>query len=93
MNNIQLNVLDKIQKLALNFVDDRAELTKLIGMWGNEFSVVPETAELQEIPQFAHMTKAELTAAAGALLAVSTALGEFNEANSNVVKLLKIVKG
>ena len=40
-----------------------------------KFSVIPETAELQEVPQFAHMTKAELLAAAGALAAVSTALG------------------
>jgi len=86
---IQTRVLEQIQALANTEVTNKATLTRLIGMWANEFPVAPTTAELQT--DFAHMTQEELVAAAGALSAINTTLGEFNVPTSNVVKLLKIV--
>ena len=88
---IQTRVLEQIQALANTEVANKATLTRLIGMWANEFPVAPTTAELQTYPDFAHMTQEELVAAAGALSAINTTLGEFNVPTSNVVKLLKIV--
>jgi hypothetical protein len=93
LTNIQQNVLSRIQALAKSQIDDKAEMTKLIGMYGNEFPSPPSDADLALYPPFAHITSAEFVAGAGALVAINTTLGEFNVAGSNVVKLLKIVDG
>ena len=87
---IQTRVIEQIQALANESVSAKEAMTRLIGMYGNEFAVPPTTEQLQEYPEFAHMTQDEFTAAAGALVAINTVLGEFDDANSNVVKLLKI---
>lgn len=93
LTSIQQNLLSRIQKLAKSQVDAKAEMTQLIGMYGNEFPTPPTTVDLQSYPPFAHITTAEFVDAAGALVAINTTLGEFNVAASNVVKLLKIVEG
>lgn len=92
LTNIQQNILDQIQQLAERQVEDKATMTRLIGMWGNEFPQLPTLADLQALPGFAHMTPQELSDGAVALLAINTTLGEFNVPTSNVVKLLKIVR-
>ena len=89
---IQQNILDQIQQLAERQVDDKAVMTRLIGMWGNEFAQMPTLDDLQAYPGFAHITPQELGDGAAALLAINTTLGEFNVPTSNVVKLLKIVR-
>lgn len=91
LTDIQQNIIIRIQALALNQVNDKAELMILIGMYGNEFPSPPSTADLQLYPATAHITQQEFTDAAGALVAINTSLGEFSTAGSNVVKLLKIV--
>lgn len=88
---IQQNILSEIQQLAQGLVDDKAQMTKLIGMWGNEFPQLPASEDLQALPEFAHISPQELSDAAVALLAINTTLGEFNAPAANVVKLLKIV--
>jgi hypothetical protein len=93
LTNIQQNILSRIQALAAQEVKNKSEATLLSGMWANEFSVVPTTQDLQAYPPFAHITTAELTDAAAALVAINTTRGEFSTAGSNVVKLLKIVDG
>jgi len=90
---IQQNVLSRIQTLAAEQVNSKAELLQLIGMYGNEFPSPPIDADLQLYPSLAHVTSAEFVAATVALAAINTTLGEFNVAGSNVVKLLKIVGG
>ena len=93
LNNVQQNVLSRIQKLAKSQVDAKSEMVQLIGMWGNEFPTAPTTADLEKFTPFAHITQAELIDAAAALVAVNATLGEYSVATSNVVKLLKIVEG
>ena len=87
---IQTRVIEQIQSLANQSVSMKATVTRLVGMFGNEFETPPTTEQLQEYPDFAHMTQAEFTAAALALVAINNVLSEFGDANSNVVKLLKI---
>ena len=93
LTNIQKNILSRIQKLARIEIISKSEAILLEGMWGNEFSTLPTDEEIQECAEFAHITAAELSAAAIALVAINATRGDFDTPESNVVKLLKIVDG
>ena len=48
-------------------------------------------SDLQSLPEFAHVTVAELTAAKNAIDAINTTIGEYT-AGTNAVKLMRIVR-
>ena len=93
LTNMQQNILSRIQKLAKQEVASKDEATQLIGMWGNEFAVMPTTETIQQYAPFAHVTAQEVIDGASALVSINAERGEYDTPTSNIVKLLRIVNG
>jgi hypothetical protein len=89
MNNVQKNIASQIQIAAREMVHAQAELTQIAAMWANESMAELTDADFAELAEFAHVTSAEFTAAAGALSTINTAIG--TSPTSPWAKLLKIV--
>ncbi len=91
LTNVQQNIVSELQALAGELLSIKNRLNSLTEMYTNEGIGALTDADFQLYAEFVHITAAELSAAAGALVAVNTALGDFT-AGSNVSKLLKILR-
>lgn len=87
---VQQNILSQIQKIAEQLGSIQSSMVKLSAMWTNEFQTPPTTDDLKALPEFAHVTQAELVDAATALVAISNVLGTYATSASNINKLAKI---
>jgi hypothetical protein len=87
----QSNVLSEMQTEASELISIKARMNSLVLMYASESIAALTDADIQSLAEFAHVTAVELQAAGVALAAINTALGDFSQ-NSNVAKLLKIVK-
>lgn len=86
----QQNVVSEFQMLASDLIKAKYRMIALVQMYVNESIVTVTTEDLQQYPEFAHITASELQDAAGALAAVNTTIGDFGAA-TNAAKLVKIV--
>jgi hypothetical protein len=87
----QSNVLSEMQTEASELISIKARMNSLVLMYTSESIATLTDADIQSLAEFAHVTAMELQTAGAALAAINTALGDFSQ-NSNVAKLLKIVK-
>jgi len=87
--NVQLNVMDELQKLAKLAIAFKSRARNAVEMYGNENINQLTDEEIQAIASFAGVTSAELQGAKGALDTIATAIGEFT-AGTPATKLIKI---
>lgn len=90
MTYVQTQICTEVQTIAEELLSIRGRLTTITEMYGNENIVALDDDAFAAVPRFAHITAAEFGAAAGALVAINTALG--TGAGSNSAKLLKIAQ-
>ena len=88
---VQQNLASEIQTLASEIIAIKNRLSVVVAMYAAENMAAIVDADLQSLPEFAHVTVAELTAAKNALDAINTTIGEY-VAGTNAVKLMRIVR-
>jgi hypothetical protein len=89
-NNVQKNILFEMQQIASQVLIINNRLRALVAMWAAENMTTLEDADLDEFPEFAHVTAQELNAAKNGMDAISTAVGDY-VAGTPATKLLRIV--
>jgi hypothetical protein len=87
---VQQNIATEIQTLAQDILVIKNRLAISVAMFGAEGMASLADADLQALPEFAHVTVQELTAAKNALDAINTAVGEY-VAGTNATKLMRVV--
>lgn len=90
ITNIQVNILDAMQRVALQQLELQNEMTSLVAMWTAESINALTDADIQTLPSFAHVSAAELQAAKNAMDTINTAIGGY-VAGTPAIKLLRIV--
>lgn len=90
MLNVQKNIASTMQNLASEILGIRDRLAVLVQMYGTENMAILTDADYEALPEFAHVTVTEMTAAKNALDAISVAIGDY-AAGTNATKLAKIV--
>lgn len=90
MLNVQKNIASTMQNLASEILGIRDRLAVLVQMYGTENMATLTDADYVALPEFAHVTVTEMTAAKNALDAISVAIGDY-AAGTNATKLAKIV--
>jgi predicted AAA+ superfamily ATPase len=88
--NVQKNILSKMQQVASQQLDLQNTMTELVAMWTAENINALTDADLAALPEFAHVTAAELQGAKNAMDTISAAVGAY-AAGTPATKLLKIV--
>lgn len=91
LTNLQKNIVDKMADCALQQLQLMAEYNAIVQMYGTEGLGSILDADLQALPELAHVTASELQAAKVAIDALNTSLGNY-AANSNSAKLARIIK-
>lgn len=91
LTNVQQNIVSELQTMASQLVSVQSRCTLLAAMYTNENIGSLTDADFAVIPSFAHITAAELQAAAVAIAAINTALNAGTP--SNWSKMLKITEG
>lgn len=92
MTIAQQNIASEIQKISSELVSIKGRMTALTQMYTNEGMGNLTDADFATYPEMAHVTGVEFQGAGAALVAINTTLGDWS-ANSNVAKMLKILKG
>lgn len=87
---IQTNTLIEFQKIVEEILKTKNKIGMLTALYTNENIGSLTTDEIQAIPGFEHVTAQELSAAAAALLAINTTLGEYS-GTSNTMRLVRIL--
>ena len=90
MQNVQKNVASEIQALATDLLRIKNRLAVVTAMYGSEGMAQLTDADYADLPEFAHVTVQEMTAAKNALGEVNAALGEY-VAGTAVTRLMRIV--
>ena len=91
INKIQTNIIDRMSDLALQQLRLMEDYTNIVQMYGAESIASVSDIDMQTLPELAHITAAELTAAKNAMDILVTALGGY-AAGTPATKLSKIVK-
>ena len=89
LTNVQKNVLDEFQALAMQAIVLKTRLRNAVEMYGNENINALTDADVQDLPSLAGVTIAELQGAKNGLDAIATAIGEY-VAGTPATKLIKI---
>lgn len=90
LQNVQKNIATEMQILAEQILVIKNRLAIIGKMYATENMAQLADADLQALPEFAHVTVAELNQASNALEAINVAMGEY-VAGTNTTKLMKIV--
>jgi hypothetical protein len=90
IQNVQVNIADAMQKVALDVERNFELMTRLSAMWNTEGMAALTDADIQSLPTFAHVTAAELLAAKNGMDTLITAWGAY-AANTPSIRLLRIV--
>lgn len=91
MLNVQKNVASEMQELAEQTIALKNRYAVAVAMFNAEGMSSLTDADLQTLPELAHVTILELTAAKNALDAINTAIGDYS-AGTNATKLMRIVR-
>lgn len=89
LTNVQKNVLDEMQSLAMMTLALKTRARNVVEMYGNEGLSNVSDADIQALASFAGVTASELQLAKGGLDAVATAIGEY-VAGTPATRLIKI---
>lgn len=89
---VQQNVASEMQTLASDILSIKNRLAVTVVMFLAEGMAQVVEADLQALPEFAHVTVVELVAAKGALNDINVSVGEY-VVGSNATKLMRIVRG
>ena len=87
--NAQQNILDAMQRVAIQQLQLRQDMLTIVVMYVNEGIASMLEADVQALATFAGVTITELVAAKGAMDALVTSLGDLVP-GTNAYKLLKI---
>jgi hypothetical protein len=87
---VQKNILSEMQQIATQQLVLKNRLAAVVAMWTAESLNTLVDADLAALPEFAHVTAAELQAAKNGMDAIVTAVGEY-VAGTPAIKLLRIV--
>jgi len=90
MLNVQKNVASEIQAIAVDILRIKNRLAVSVAMYVAESMSTLTDADYAELPELAHVTVMEMTAAKNALDAVNTAIGEY-VVGTNATKLMRVV--
>ena len=90
MLNVQKNVASGIQSLAADMLKIKNRLAVAVAMYASESMAQLTDADYTTLPELAHVTVAEMTAAKNALAEISTALGEYTTGTA-AMRLMRIV--
>ncbi len=90
MTNVQKNIASEVQALASDLLRIKNRLAVAVAMYASEGMAQLADADYAELPEFAHVTVAEMTAAKNALNDINTALGEY-AAGTAVTRLMRVV--
>lgn len=88
--NVQKNIATELQQISVELLIIKNRLAIVGKMYATENMAQLADADLQALPEFAHVTIAELNGANNAVEAINTAMGEYI-AGTNTTKLMKIV--
>jgi predicted AAA+ superfamily ATPase len=89
-NTVQKNVLTEMQQIATQQLALKNRLDAVVAMWSAESMAAITDGDLAELPEFAHVSAAELAGAKNAMDAIVSAMGEY-AAGTPAGKLLRIV--
>ena len=89
---VQQNILTEMQQIAAHQLSLRNRLAAVVAMWTAENMAALTDTDLAELPEFAHVTAAELAAAKNGMDAIVAAIGEY-AVGTPATKLLRIVSG
>jgi len=87
--NAQKNILDAMQRVAIQQLQLREDMITLVVMYTNEGIATMLEENVQALADFTGVTISELVAAKGAMDALITSLGDLT-AGTNAYKLLKL---
>ena len=90
LTNVQKNIAVGMQSLAESILTIKNELAISVAMYQAENMTTLLDEDLQALPDFAHVSVQELTAARNALDAINIAMGEY-VAGTNTTKLMRII--
>ncbi len=90
MLNVQKNVASEMQSLASEMLKIKNRLAVAVAMYASEHMAQLTDADYTTLPELAHVTVAEMTAAKNALAEISTALGEYTTGTA-ATRLMRIV--
>ena len=90
MLNVQKNVASEIQALALDILKIKNRLAVAVAMYVAESMSTLTDADYAELPELAHVTVTEMTAAKNALDTINTTVGEY-VVGTNATKLMRVV--
>jgi len=90
MLNVQKNVASEMQAIAADILKIKNRLAVAIAMYASESMAQLTDADYTTLPELAHVTVAEMTAAKNALAEISTALGEYTTGTA-AMRLMRIV--
>ena len=90
MTNVQKNVASEIQSLATEMLRIKNRLAVAVAMYASEGMAQLTDDDYATLPEFAHVTVAEMTAAKNALGEINTALGEYTTGTA-ATRLMRIV--
>ena len=91
LQNVQQNVASEMQSLAEELLVIKNRLAICVAMYAAEGMAAVVEADLQALPEFAHVAVTELTAAKNALDSINTAMGEY-VAGTATTKLMRIIR-
>lgn len=90
MLNVQKNIASTMQNLATEILEIKDRLAVLVQMYGTEGMATLTDQDYQALPEFAHITVAEMTGGKNAFDAINTAIGDYS-AGTSATRLAKIV--
>lgn len=90
MLNVQKNVASEIQALASDMLRIKNRLAVAVAMYASEGMASLTDADYAELPELAHVTVTEMTAAKNALNEINTALGEYTTGTA-AIRLMRVV--
>lgn len=90
MLNVQKNVASEMQSLASEMLKIKNRLAVAVAMYASEGMASLKDADYAELPELAHVTVVEMTAAKNALNEINTALGEYTSGTS-ATRLMRVV--
>jgi len=90
MLNVQKNVASEMQSLASELLKIKNRLAVAVAMYASENMATLADADYAALPELAHVTVAEMTAAKNALNDINTALGEYTVGTA-AMRLMRVV--
>lgn len=90
MLNVQKNVASEMQSLASDLLRIKNRLAVAVAMYASEGMGQLADADYAALPELAHVTVAEMTAAKNALNEINAALGEYTVGTATT-RLMRVV--